>query len=230
MLVSNYNRNLNGTDYFVGDIHGEYSKLMDGLCKIGFNYNTDRLFSVGDIVDRGDDSLKCLTLLEEPWFYCIKGNHEQMMLDAILKDWSDDPATGKVAYQLWFQNGGDWGESLSEEEDKLLSKLLHKVNALPNAITVGDVGVVHAECPLNDWDLLCYDSGNYLREKAMWSRTRLSRRQNNKVRGVGAIVVGHSPVKEVTVLGNHVYIDSGAVFNGKNLFILSYDEVLRLVE
>lgn len=51
------------------------------LYEVGFNQTTDRLFSVGDLIDRGLDSLKYVQLLAEPLFYAVKGNHEILMLD-----------------------------------------------------------------------------------------------------------------------------------------------------
>ena len=36
--------------FVVGDIHGEYTQLKDKLKDVGFNYNTDLLIAVGDLV------------------------------------------------------------------------------------------------------------------------------------------------------------------------------------
>ncbi len=36
--------------YVVGDIHGSYSLLKEALKEVGFNYNTDLLIAVGDLV------------------------------------------------------------------------------------------------------------------------------------------------------------------------------------
>ena len=45
---------INGDDYsniyVVGDIHAEYTQLKDKLKEVGFNYNTDLLIAVGDLV------------------------------------------------------------------------------------------------------------------------------------------------------------------------------------
>ena len=71
-----YARNENGRDFVVSDIHGCYDTLMVELAQIDFDQHKDRLFSVGDLVDRGPDSLKCLKLIEEPWFHPVIGNHE----------------------------------------------------------------------------------------------------------------------------------------------------------
>ena len=62
--------------FVVGDIHSCYTQLKDKLKEVGFNYNTDLLIAVGDLVDRGKENEKCIGLLNEHWFTSIKGNHE----------------------------------------------------------------------------------------------------------------------------------------------------------
>ena len=67
---------VNGDDYsniyVVGDLHACYSLLKEELKSVGFNYNTDLLISVGDIIDRGKENEKCVGLLNEHWFTSIK--------------------------------------------------------------------------------------------------------------------------------------------------------------
>jgi serine/threonine protein phosphatase 1 len=55
--------NSRGKDYVVGDLHGCYDLLQRVLGEVGFDTTCDRLFSVGDLIDRGPNSLKCLELL-----------------------------------------------------------------------------------------------------------------------------------------------------------------------
>jgi len=62
-----------GRDFIVGDLHGCRSLLEDLLAEVAFDGARDRLFSVGDLVDRGPDSEGCLELLKEPWFYPVLG-------------------------------------------------------------------------------------------------------------------------------------------------------------
>lgn len=81
-----YEKNLIGKDYVVGDIHGSFSALEKLLFKIGFDKKKDRLFSVGDLVDRGNESYKSLEYLSYPWFYAISGNHEQIIIKVGLKN------------------------------------------------------------------------------------------------------------------------------------------------
>lgn len=72
-----------GRDFIIGDLHGYYSLLMTGLKKVDFDFSKDRLFSVGDLVDRGPEPLECLNLLKEKWFYPVMGNHEYMLLSSL---------------------------------------------------------------------------------------------------------------------------------------------------
>src|SRR3546814_1363745 len=69
--------NTAGRDFIVGDLHGCLDLLQVELARIAFDPTRDRLFSVGDLTDRGPDSMGCLRLLREPWFYAVHGNHER---------------------------------------------------------------------------------------------------------------------------------------------------------
>ncbi len=53
--------------WVVGDIHGCFSMLMKRLRECRFDPQQDLLVSVGDLIDRGPDSLGCLALLRESW-------------------------------------------------------------------------------------------------------------------------------------------------------------------
>lgn len=57
-------------------------------------------------------------------------------------------------------------------------------------------------------------------EAALWSRERITAMEHETVAGVRAIVVGHTPVERFTSLGNTLYIDTGAVFRGRDFTIL----------
>src|SRR3546814_9235683 len=65
-----------GRDVAVGDIHGHFSRLRQALDEFGFDPAHDRLFSVGDLVDRGHESESFMQWLDQPWFYTVQGNHE----------------------------------------------------------------------------------------------------------------------------------------------------------
>ena len=76
--VKKFDINTNGHDYFCTDIHGCKTKLFKLLNAIQFDFENDRLFCAGDIVDRGPESLECAMLVKEKWFHSVQGNHEDM--------------------------------------------------------------------------------------------------------------------------------------------------------
>jgi len=81
-MVRRFTRNTAGRDLVVGDVHGCFGKLQAALDAVGFNPGAgDRLFSVGDLVDRGPASAEVLDWLAHPWFAAVAGNHEAMALD-----------------------------------------------------------------------------------------------------------------------------------------------------
>ncbi len=69
--------------YVISDIHGEYDKFMKLLDIIGLK-DTDTLYILGDVVDRGPHPVKTLLkLMEMPNAICIVGNHELMALECL---------------------------------------------------------------------------------------------------------------------------------------------------
>ena len=66
-----------------GDIHGCLEQLRRKLWHCRFDPWRDLLISVGDVIDRGPQSLRCLQLLEQHWVCAVRGNHEQMAMDAL---------------------------------------------------------------------------------------------------------------------------------------------------
>lgn len=225
-MIKKLKNNTVGKDYFVGDIHGCYEQLMEALEKIKFNPDVDRLISVGDLVDRGPDSVKCLNLLKELWFHAVSGNHEDMMIKSFRREWPT---------HNYIQNGGKWFFHLPYEQQEELVLLAD--TKMPLVIEVetdiGTIGVIHANAP-DDWqkyhqlndDEDFFDDA--LVEDTIWGRRRIYGNQSGRVKGIDYVVVGHTPVEDVTVLENIVYIDTGAVYNNF-LTILSVDEVVNYV-
>jgi predicted phosphodiesterase len=59
----------------IGDIHGCYDELQSLLEKFDPR-DDDRIFSVGDVINRGPDSDKCVNLLKQLNARTVMGNHE----------------------------------------------------------------------------------------------------------------------------------------------------------
>lgn len=211
-VVKKFERNTAGNDYVVGDIHGCYSKLQTELNKLGFDEVNDRLFSVGDLVDRGPENEEFWDYLRKPWFHAVRGNHEDLVIQS-LKD--GDRSNASAIHAM---NGGMWLYGLPEVEQQCYACVMED---LPLAIEIetknGLVGIIHAECPLGDWDLFkgMYESNKDRFESiAMWARTKITNKDTTDVAGVYKLYVGHTPVNDVVCLGNVEYIDTGACFSG----------------
>lgn len=140
--------NLVGRDFIVGDLHGCLDLFLAQLERVQFDPENDRMFCVGDLADRGPDSLGCLRLLREPWFFAVRGNHEQMLLDYICPVIM--PYGSNDASERFFLNGGGWVQTLTKQEnDELMNELVPLVAQMPLVITVGtgegQFHIVHAE-------------------------------------------------------------------------------------
>lgn len=207
MKVDRYERNPVGRDLIVGDIHGCFTKLQAALTAINFDPQFDRLFSVGDLVDRGAESDQVLGWLDKPWFHAVMGNHEQMCVGY---------AAGDVDRGLYGANGGHWFIGMTEAERLPITDALA---ALPVAIELetatGLIGIVHAACDFGSWqafrDALTGERADYVAANAMWGRSRASYPGDfGPVDGVRAVVVGHTPMPNWTTLDNVIFIDTGA--------------------
>jgi serine/threonine protein phosphatase 1 len=212
-FVKHFERNTKGRDFAVGDIHGHFRALETVLEGIGFDRTIDRLFSVGDLVDRGPDSELALEWIDEPWFHAVRGNHEDMAIR-----WP----SGNMDAANYAANGGGWNVSNPRHASLAYSWAF---DALPVAIEVetegGNVGIVHADCPFpacRDFVVSLDDANmsNKMRkavfEAALWSRERIQDEDRSGVPDIRALIVGHTPLKKPAVLGNVHYIDTGGWF------------------
>lgn len=214
MLVQIFEENRRGTDWVVGDIHGCFTKLETELYTLGFDESKDRLFSVGDLVDRGPESEKCLEWLDKPWFHAVRGNHEQLLIDGYKLDGNDAA--------LHYRNGGQWFFHI---QDFMQPAYVDYLGSLPVLIEIktsfGKVGIVHAEPYILNWDIL---KSEVMREDentlqgCIWSRTKVRSKSVEIVKNIDKVYCGHTVLDKSIVpytLGNTVYLDSGAVFGGR---------------
>ncbi|MDD2748662.1 metallophosphoesterase [Acidithiobacillus thiooxidans] len=132
-----------GRDFIVGDLHG-CRALLDGLlAQVSFDTEKDRLFSVGDLVDRGPDSAGCLALLKEPWFYPVLGNHDAMLM-AWIYGRTQDKRQRDYACAFTRNKGWQWTKRFTRA-----AKYLPLLEQIPLVRIVGEgeqrFHVAHAE-------------------------------------------------------------------------------------
>jgi len=69
-----------GRTIIIGDVHGCLAELQELLKKLAVVVGRDRLIFLGDLVDRGPDSLGCVRLVQGLGAECLLGNHEEKYL------------------------------------------------------------------------------------------------------------------------------------------------------
>ncbi|MFO6296102.1 metallophosphoesterase [Rahnella selenatireducens] len=194
--------------FVVGDLHGCLSLLKHELAKIAFDPQRDLLLSVGDLADRGPDSVGCLRLINEPWFSCVRGNHEQMAIDAIYEE----------NVSRWLRNGGDWFYALEDEVQEQAKGLILQADKLPHVLELHTregkrIVIAHAD----------YISDEYVFGKPLdsyetiWNRDRINYAlagRYGQISGADAFYFGHTPVEPALQFANLFYVDTGAVFGG----------------
>jgi serine/threonine protein phosphatase 1 len=216
MLFRSLPRNEKGRDVVVGDLHGEYDEVVAGLKEMGFDYDRDRLFSVGDLIDRGKESARCIKFLSRPWITAVRGNHEDMFLKIYEKG---EPHPDVLEFWVSKNGMGWWRDTDAETRAQCLEAWAKMPVAVEIATDRGMVGIVHAEVPVGmGWAKFTkgIQSGDEkLIEKAVWGRTRIEQNDESGVEGIDRLFVGHTPVSGPKRLGNVYYIDTGLVFGKK---------------
>ena len=226
--------NRNGRDLVVGDVHGHFATLRRALAELEFAEG-DRLFSLGDLIDRGPASFEARAWIagRDPsarFDLVLRGNHEQMMLEALAS--SPLPAPGGLrsaggAWGLWRMNGGGWWHERGPEDSA--RAWMDLLKALPFSARIktpfGPVGLVHA-CPVfRSWRELedaledAGPAGHLARARALWSRIYYGRTDpyigesgdewQGAVEGVRAVLTGHTSLHAPLWRGNVLGIDTG---------------------
>ena len=230
-----------GRTLVMGDLHGCYDLLQQTLDDLQFDPAAgDCLFAVGDLTDRGQQNVSCLRLLEQPWFYTVRGNHEALMLQALQGD-------SQLEAQLWLRNGGGWFWALSPEEQDWVKRCCQsQIATLPYALHIhtragAQVGIVHADPLFDDWMQLMATlqaprlSADHS-ERLLWQRQRLTllrslpaverhRHPASQIANIDLICLGHTPLPGDAPwgAGNLLWLDNGACI-GNPLVVIDADE------
>jgi serine/threonine protein phosphatase 1 len=205
--VARFNRNGNGRDFVCGDIHGCFSDLEEELEIIGFDKTADRLFCVGDLIDRGPNPELAEFYIRQNWFFTVLGNHEHMFFMANVEN------PGQDGYRHdHIRNGGIWAyKNLSDEKRFALMKA---VDGLPLIIQIEDVIIAHAALPaVRRLSYIEKNPFEYI-EMILWHRDEYPALLSP---GVSRVYVGHSIVKEPSRRGQVINIDTGAFLKYRKL-------------
>jgi serine/threonine protein phosphatase 1 len=209
--------------YCVSDIHGEYKLYRELLSKINLG-EQDRLYVLGDVVDRGEKPMEVLLdMIERPNVIPIMGNHEFMFATCVrvlLR--GDSPTQEETQDILRWQNDGGKPTlrdflGLSPEKRQAVWAYLGKFRRYGEVETAGQSYVLTHAGPEHFSPQRSLE--DYALQELVWERPDYDRvYYPDKF-----LVTGHTPTRAISNnprpdyiyrANRHIAIDCGAVYGG----------------
>ena len=211
--------------YVISDIHGQYNKFIAMLDAINLR-DSDTLYVLGDILDRGPHPIKVLLkLMEMPNAICLVGNHEYMAAECLsflmreVTDRSLDELDYKTLDNLvtWQYNGAkttiDEFRALSAEMQAEVIDFI-KDMSIYEELTVGGKEYLLVHAGLGNFEP-AKDILDYSLHDLVWKQADYSRKYfDDKI-----VITGHTPTQFIKGNpkpgfiyrnNNHLAIDCGA--------------------
>lgn len=221
----------------IGDIHGCYAELKELTNNLGFDWNTGvpihpdgrQLAFIGDLTDRGPESLKTAELVWElvrnrKIAFYVPGNHCNKLYRYLLgnKVQTKHGLETTVSEFLALEN---------VKRDSFRKKFINLYESAPLYHVLDNEKLVLAHAGIRE-EYIGKDHSKVktfvlygdITGQTNADGTPVRRDWARNYQGNAVIVYGHTPVKEPRVLNNTYNIDTGAVFGGK-LTALRYPEM-----
>lgn len=185
--------------YVISDLHGyPFEDFLALLEKAEFS-DSDTLYVLGDVVDRGADGVKYLLwLMEQKNAVLLLGNHELMMrkCDFLFKPDAYEltknlKSTARIDLSLWMSNGAEpTVRGLFEASRDEREAILEYLNSLPlyKRLEVGGRKYLLVHSGMRDFDPQ-KELDDYPVEDMVWNRPALDDRYFDDV----TTVFGHTP-------------------------------------
>ena len=208
----------------VGDIHGCLSTLKALIAKAG---PVDSIISVGDLIDRGEDSFGVIKYCIENNIQVCLGNHEQMAIEALKAYLGPDYPFKRMDLldSDWIANGGRRVFADASKEDlqfmvdyfqtlPIYIKTDHTHNGLP-------VVVSHTALNMYHYNILDADPAELLRMSTslVWSRTQATSQAAVKFFSI----YGHTPTDclgtpnaKPHITSTGINLDTGCCYDSKD--------------
>lgn len=213
--------------FVIGDIHGCAATLRRLVEKVLRPLPVDRIYLLGDLIDRGPDSRGVLDFIFELRkrglsVDSVRGNHEEMYLQT---------GVDHRYRELWAANGGL--DTLASFEADGPGDIPHRyrdfLESLPLYILLDDFVIVHAGLnfetphPFDDTDAM------------LWTRSPFVDRQRI---GGRRLICGHTPVTrtrlEASLNSSKIMLDNGCVFSDQpgmgNLAALELESMMLFLQ
>lgn len=190
----------------IGDVHGCVQSLAALLLQLE-DYADRQFVFIGDYIDRGPDSKgvvdRVLQFSQHHDCVALRGNHEQMMLEA--------QQTGDV--QLWVMNGGNttlqsYGAPFNKLE--LPAQHYHFYNNTYLYYDTPNYFFTHAGLP-PDVSIAEAKADEEFEDSFIWTRSHV---RANRVEWEKPVIFGHTPVPQPVMKDRMINIDTGCVFSG----------------
>lgn len=184
-------------DFVMADIHGAYRAYLQVMERSGFNPQRDRLFQLGDVVDKGYESYEVIeALCQLPNLVSVRGNHDQYFLEFLLgitphKIHMKDMLKTIKSYEKYMGKITFWDKDLIKRVPK------HHLELLKNQVAYyvdNNRLFIHAgiepEYPISN-----QTQGTLQRDREFWKETmRCSGGLITTIDGFEEIYIGHTPV------------------------------------
>lgn len=211
----------------IGDVHGCYKTMMALIAQLPPGIP---ITFAGDLVDRGGDSNKVIKFIRDNGHDCVKGNHEQLMIEELWFDMRFEGQEHPYAGGLdWHRNGGDatiysyldeelnsFGETVKTKtyDIKTMKEDVEWLKTLPLFLEYKDLVdskgqhllVTHSTAA-DVWGQIDPSNPRFA-AFVLWSRKDVP----SKIKGIFNCY-GHTPQKKKALVRSHfACIDTGACF------------------
>lgn len=217
--IKGKSQNINNEEsciYICSDLHGEYPAYKAIINQLK---ETDKLYILGDVIDRGPDGIKILQDVmkrkEKGQVEFLIGNHELMMIQALFLD-------NTKAKQNWIRNDGNITleefEKLNYSDQIKIREFLLDSYVYKNIeVNLQNVHLVHARAiqdENNNSDKTfreMINEGKFdLIEKALWDRAPDDCSYKEIAKKKTITIIGHTPQKFIEYKDGYFNIDCGA--------------------
>ncbi len=216
----------------IGDVHGCYYTLKELVDKIKKKYPNIKIYCVGDLVDRGNNSFEVIEYIKSQEILFTLGNHDYMFYTHF-----KDPHSSMA--KTWVYNGSESTLKSYINKSDELEKHLFAIKNAPLFIDTEDCFISHAGISQKLKTKLPEDILSNLTEVKNILSSDLSDRNSilwcrDELLNIGKLqVVGHTHRKEVFYDGNSntVYIDTTAFgLNKLSAAIVNKSKLVEVID
>ncbi len=216
----------------IGDIHGCYFTLKELYQEIKNKYPDIKVYSVGDLVDRGNKSYEVVEFVLENNILFTPGNHDYMFYYFFKEPTS-------VFARSWVFNGSEATLQSYDDHGEKLFEHIEIIKKAPLYFDTPDCFITHAGIAKEYENILepnfrdNYDSLYELINKD-YSSDRGVLWLRNKALNIGKLqIMGHTKHQEIILdeEANAIYIDTGAYVGNKlSAVIVNNEQIVDVID